>query len=95
MIQEINILPNNIIIKEEKKGLFKSKENTLKIDIDSIDKIEKIKQNNEIIGIVFWNENDVIYAIGIKNYEKDLEELLNKILVNINEDKVEIVETEL
>lgn len=95
MIKNIDIIQNYIEIIEEKKGLFGIKEHISKIDISLIDKIEKIIENNELIGIVIWHEDTVIHAIGIKNYEKDLEEVYNKILSNIEENEVNVIETKL
>lgn len=95
MIKKVDILQNYIEIIEEKKGLFGIKDHTSKIDISIIDKIEKILENNELIGIVIWHEDTVLHAIGIKNYEKDLEEIYNKILSNIDENLVKVIETKL
>lgn len=95
IIKKVNILQDCIEIIEEKKGLFGIKEHTSKIDISLIDKIERIIENNELIGIVIWHEDIVIHAIGIKNYEKDLEEIYNKILSNIEPSLVKIKETNL
>ena len=79
MIKNIDIIQNYIEIIEEKKGLFGIKEHISKIDISLIDKIEKIIESNELIGIVIWHEDTVIHAVGKKNYEKDLKEVYNKI----------------
>lgn len=95
MIKNIDIIQNYIEIIEEKKGLFGIKEHISKIDISLIDKIEKIIESNELIGIVIWHEDTVIHAVGIKNYEKDLEEVYNKILSNIEENEVNVIETKL
>lgn len=95
MIKKVDILQNYIEIIEEKKGLFGIKDHTSKIDISLIDKIERIIENNELIGIVIWHEDTVMHAIGIKNYEKDLEEVYKKILSNIEENIVTVIETKL
>lgn len=95
MIKLIDILQNSIEINEEKKGLLGIKEHTSKIDLSLIDKIEKIIKNNELIGIVIWHEDTVLHAIGIKNYDKDLEEIYNKIMNNIEKEAVEVIETKL
>lgn len=95
MIKKVDILKNYIEIIEEKKGIFGIKDHTSKIDISIIDKIERILKNNELIGIVIWHEDTVLHAIGIKNYKRDLEEIYNKILSNIDEKLVNVIETKL
>ncbi len=95
MIKKVDILQNYIEIIEEKKGIFGIKDHTSKIDISIIDKIERILKNNELIGIVIWHEDTVLHAIGIKNYKSDLEEIYNKILSNIDEKLVNVIETKL
>lgn len=95
MIKSIDIIQNNIEIIEDKKSLFGIKEHISKIDISLIDKIERIIENNELIGIVIWHEDTVMHAIGIKNHEKDLEEVYKKILSNIEENIVTVIETKL
>lgn len=95
MIKKVDILQNYIEIIEEKKGIFGIKDHTSKIDISIIDKIERILKNNELIGIVIWHEDTVLHAIGIKNYKRDLEEIYNKILNNIDEKLVNVIETKL
>lgn len=95
MIKKVDILQNHIEIIEEKKGLFGIKAHTSKINISLIDKIERIIKKNELIGIVIWHEDTVTHAIGIKNYEKDLEEVYKKIISNIEENRVTVIETKL
>ena len=95
MIKKVNILENYIEIIEEKKSIFGIKDHISKIDISIIDKIERVLENNELIGIVIWQEDTVLLAIGIKNYEKDLEEIYHKILCNIEENAVTFIETKL
>lgn len=95
MIKEVSILQNNMEITEEKKGLFGVKSDVYKIDLLSIDKIEKMIKDNELIGFTLWNKDEVIYAIGIKNYENSIEELFNKIINNIDNNSIEIISTTL
>lgn len=84
MIKKIDILENSIEITEEKKGIFGIKEYTSKIEKSSINTIERITKNNELIGVIIWdNKGSILYAIGVKNYEGDLEEIYNKILNDI------------
>ena len=95
IIKEINILQNNIEIIEEKKGIFGIKKNVSQINIELIDKIERLIENNKLIGIILWNQDCVLHAIGFKNYKYNLEDMYNKILNVIKNDSVKIVETEL
>ena len=94
MIIEINILHDYIKIVEEKKRIFGIKKYVSKINIKSIDKIEKLITDNELIGIVLWKSNEVVYAIGIKNYKGNLEDIFNKIF-NTVKNSIKIIETEL
>lgn len=95
IIKNINTMQNHIEIIEEKNGLFGIKEHISKIDISLIDKIEKIIKDNELIGIVIWHEDTVMYAIGIKNYKKNLEEVYKKILNNVEGKSITVIETKL
>ena len=95
MIKEVNIFQNNMEVIEEKKGLFGIKNNMYKIDLLSIDKIEKLIKDNELIGFILWNKDNVVYGIGIKNYENNIEELFNKILNSIDKKSIEIISTTL
>ena len=95
MIKEVNIFQNNVEVIEEKKGLFGIKNDMHKIDLLSIDKIEKLIKDNELIGFTLWNKDNAVYAIGIKNYENNIEELFNKILNSIDKNSIEIISTTL
>ena len=95
MIKEVNIFQNNVEVIEEKKGLFGIKNDMYKIDLLSIDKIEKLIKDNELIGFTLWNKDNAVYAIGIKNYENNIEELFNKILNSIDKNSIEIISTTL
>lgn len=95
MIKEVNIFQNNMEVIEEKKGLFGIKNDMYKIDLLSIDKIEKLIKDNELIGFTLWNKDNAVYAIGIKNYENNIEELFNKILNSIDKNSIEIISTTL
>lgn len=93
MIKDIKITQNTIKIVEETKGLFKVKIEEISIDLSTIDKIEKFMKDNELIGFAMWSKNEVIHAIGIKNYEDNIEKLLNQILENMDKNSVEIFES--
>jgi len=97
IIKEINILEDIIEIKEEKKGIFKIKEYITKINVEKIDRIERLLEDNKLIGIILWHERDVLHAIGFKNYKNDLDDIYNKIfnLINNKQQFIEIIETEL
>lgn len=95
MIKDVNILQNIMEITEEKKGLFGIKNDMYKIDLLSINKIEKFIKDNELIGFALWNKDKVVYAVGIKNYENSIEELFNKVLNNIDKNPIEIISTTL
>lgn len=94
MIKKIDILQDYIEIVEEKKGIFGIKEYVSKINIESIDKIERLIEDNKLIGIVLWNKNDVLHAIGFKNYKDNLEDIYNRISSTIK-NSIEIIETDL
>lgn len=98
MIKKINILQEYIEIIEEKKGIFGIKEYVSKINVESIDKIERLTEYNKLTGILFWNKNDILHGIGFKNYKgdlEDLEDIYNRIFNIINKNSVKIIETEL
>ena len=94
MIKKINILQDYIEIVEEKKGILGIKEYVYKINIELIDKIERLIEDDKLIGIVLWNKNDVLHAIGFKNYKDNLEDIYNKIS-NTIKNSIEIIETDL
>lgn len=94
MIKEVNILHDYIEFVEEKKSIFGIKNHISKINVESIDKIEKLMSDKELIGIVLWNKNDVLYAIGFKNYKDNLKEVYDKIFSTIK-NSIKIIETEL
>lgn len=94
MVKEINFLDGYIEFIEENKGLFRLEEKTYKIDLESIDKVERLTENNKLIGFILWERNKVLYAIGFKNYDKDLDILYDKVLNSIKR-SINITETEL
>ena len=94
IIKEINIFDNFIEIIEEKKGIFGIKKYVSNINIKSISKVEKLINNNKLIGIILWNKDEVLHAIGFKNYKENLEDIYNKIF-KIIKNSTSIIETEL
>ncbi len=94
LIKEINILDNNIEFVEEKKSLLGTKNYISKISLESIDKIEKLLKDNKLIGIALWEKDVVLYAIGFKNYQGNLDDIYDKIYSHTKR-TTEVIKTDL
>ena len=95
MIKEIGFWEDSIYIIEEKKFLFKKKEHNTKINLSKISKIERIVEHNILVGIVLWHNDIVLHAIGVKNYEKSLQDVYDMMINNLKGSSIEFTKTEL
>ena len=95
MIKEINFLPNEIVIEEEKKGFFGIKKKTININIQSIKQIEKCVQDEVITSINIKYKEYEMYFIENVNYNGDLNVIYEKILNYREGNLFEVVETDL
>ena len=95
MIKEIGFWEDSIYIIEEKKFLFKKKEHNTKINLSKISKIERIVEHNILVGIVLWHNDIVLHAIGVKNYEKSLQDVYDMMINNLKGSSIEFTRTEL
>jgi len=95
MIKEIKFLPNEIIIEEEKKGLFGTKQKTNNINIQTIRQLERQIEDNELLCIAIHYGDFDMYFIQSNQYDGDLEMIYEKVLNYRKDNSFEVVSTDL
>ena len=101
-IIDVEFKDSKLIFKIKDKFLFNTKEYDETIDINNINKIEKILEsasNNEFTCIIFHKEekeikeNSILYEVPAFRYTGEISELFDKIIKYLDMNKIEIIET--
>ena len=94
MIKAIRYEATEIIIEEEKKGLFGKKNKTTTINSKSITEIERVIENGELKSVnIHYNDYDIFF-IEEYNIEGNISIIFEKIMEYRKETLFEIYETD-
>ncbi len=99
-IVDVEVKDSKIVFKIEDKFLFNKKEYNESIDINKINKIEKILESashKEFTCIIFYQKvtevESVLYEVPAFKYIGEIPKLFDKIIEYLDMNKIEVIET--